>query len=120
MADNPKLKFLWKCCHALFAGLILFLSSIPPSDLQEVPHLVSDKVLHFCEYGIFGFLGAIAYLTSPGRIWYLLLFGAVFAGLDEYWQSFAGRDSDLADFGADQAGHVLGALIGFWMAKRRL
>jgi len=120
MVDKPRTKFPWRLFHALCAIAIIALSSIPLSGLREVPLLVSDKVIHFTEYGIFGFLGGLAYLETRRGLVLLLLFGAAFAGLDEFWQSFVpGRDSDLYDFWADQAGHVLGALIGYWMAKRR-
>lgn len=120
MADKPRAKFYWRFFHALCAVVILAFSSIPFTGSQEEPSLVSDKLIHFTEYGIFGFLGGLAYLETRRGLVLLLVFGAAFAGLDEFWQSFVpGRNSDLYDFWADQAGHVLGALIGFWMAKRR-
>ncbi|MFP6899676.1 MAG: VanZ family protein [Opitutales bacterium] len=119
MVDGSIPRLRWKLLHGFFGALILAVSSIPGSDLPAVTDLISDKVLHFGEYAVLGFLGGWAYLIAGRRIWVLLLFGLGFAGLDEWWQStIPGRQSDFADFLADAAGHCIGALAGAFMVKR--
>ena len=118
MAVRPPSISRWQWLHGIFGCLILVVSSIPPSGLPEATGMISDKILHFGEYAVFGFLGGWAYLGAHRRPWVLLLFGLVFAGLDEWWQSFFGRESDFYDFLADAAGHCVGVLAGSYLARR--
>jgi len=105
--------------HGLYAVLILTVSGVPGSDLPEATGLIPDKILHFFEYGLLGFLGGWAYHTDKKRIWILLLFGAIFAAFDEFWQSFVPlRESDPLDFLADVSGHVAGTLAAWFLIRR--
>ena len=109
----------WQLLHGLYAMLILAVSSMPASDLPEATGLVSDKTLHFGEYGLLGLLGGWAYLADRRRLWYLMLFGLAFGGLDEFWQSYVpGRVSDFADYLADVAGHLVGISAAAFLVKR--
>ena len=69
-----------------------------------------DKVIHFVEYGILGFLLFRAIFSSgkvsARRAVLLVIFcAAVLGALDESYQSFTERDSNIYDWFAD----VLGA-----------
>ena len=46
----------WKIGLGLYCGLVIYLSSLTPSDLPEGGFGVSDKILHFIEYAIMGVL----------------------------------------------------------------
>ncbi|MFP6854669.1 MAG: VanZ family protein [Opitutales bacterium] len=105
--------------HGLYAVLIITISGVPGSDLPEATSLVSDKVLHFGEYGLLGLLGGWAYLGKRKHLWLILLFGLAFAGLDEFRQSFVPqRESDLFDFLVDLVGHVTGVLTACFLRRR--
>ena len=119
MAEPRPFAWRWKLPHGLYAALILALSSIPGSNLPGAVSLVSDKVLHFGEYGLFGLLGFWAYLPRRGAFVWLILFGIGFAGLDETWQSqIPGRQSDFADLLTDVAGYLVGSFAGVIFVKR--
>ncbi len=120
MADKKKgHSGRWRLIHGLYACLILAVSSIPGPDLPESTGLVSDKVLHFGEYGLLGLLGGWAYLANRRRLWFLVLFGLAFGGLDELWQSYVpGRVCDFADYLADVAGYFVGISAAAFLVKR--
>ena len=119
MAEGRQFAWRWKLLHGLYGGLILALSSIPGSNLPGAVSLISDKMLHFGEYGLFGLLGVWAYLPRRGAFVWLILFGIGFAGLDETWQSqVPGRQSDFADLLADVAGYFVGSFTGTLLVKR--
>ena len=118
----------------LYAAMIITVSSIPAGQLPSKPFF-NDKVIHYTEYFIFGWLFFKAFVApSPVKIgpteearlakkgrdrierrhfgtgpaWKLsgaVAFCLLFAGFDEFVQSFApGRDSDPFDAVADAAG----------------
>jgi VanZ family protein len=85
--------------------------------------MVSDKALHFVEYGILGFLwmlgigrgrwrGSWAWMSG---VFFILLFGAS----DEWHQSFVvGREMALGDWIADGLGGIVGLSVFPLFAKR--
>jgi len=102
----------------LFYSWILFiftLSSIPGSSTPSFPG-GTDKIVHFLEYAILGFL-AIQALTLKSKI--VLLPGIVTPLLDEFYQSFTpGRYSDIKDVIADVAGYmVVIIIVSIWQKK---
>ncbi|OIP93068.1 MAG: hypothetical protein COS57_03520 [Syntrophobacterales bacterium CG03_land_8_20_14_0_80_58_14] len=95
----------------LYAGLIFSLSSLSRFP-EEVPSFFGfDKVAHFAEYYIFGWL-LYRWLSSPDRVWgrqgvllMTLLVGIGYAAGDEWHQSFVpGRDASFFDALFDAAG----------------
>ena len=87
---------------ALWAALILVLTSIPspPDAPGGIPHL--DKVVHFVLYGGLGWLAARAVGTSTPRALALVVLAiAMFAGVDEWHQQFFARDPSIADWIAE-------------------
>lgn len=100
---------------ALWAALILVLTSIPtpPQAPGGIPHL--DKVVHFALYAGLGWLVARALRTRrPRPLASALLAIALFAGFDEWHQRFFGRDPGFPDWIAD----VIGASAGVMAASR--
>ena len=98
----------------LWAGVILFVTSIPGS---LVPHQFSpyDKLVHFSVYGLFGaLLGRdLSYVTGRWRAALLaIVISVAFGAADEWHQGFIpGRATDLADWRADSIGAAGGALL---------
>ena len=100
---------------ALWAALIVVLTSIPspPDAPGGIPHL--DKVVHLVLYAGLGWLAARAVGTrNPRALALVVLAIAVFAGVDEWHQQFFARDPSIADWIAD----VLGASAGTLVALR--
>ena len=100
---------------ALWAALIVVLTSIPspPDAPGGIPHL--DKVVHLVLYAGLGWLAARAVGTrNPRALALVVLAIAVFAGVDEWHQQFLVRDADLIDWIAD----TVGASFGIAAASR--
>ena len=95
----------WKFVFLLYCGLILYVSSLAPKELPEGPSVVSDKVLHLLEYGLWGILCWGAFVKRRGI-------------LDECWQDWLGRkrSADVWDAAADALGSFLGVAVAllFW------
>lgn len=97
----------------LYCGLIFYLSSSPlPESVSQLP--VSDKVLHFLEYGLLSSLFFYSLRRSSPRrgiratAVLSILFASLYGASDEIHQYFVpGRDSSIADVLAD----VFGAIV---------
>ncbi len=100
-----------------YAALIFFLSSLPSSAVPNLGITFGDRILHFCEYSVFGYFVALAVMRSPGKInWknvlIVMVIGSLYAASDEYHQSFVeGRFSEVSDFLADSTGVILGLVV---------
>jgi VanZ family protein len=93
------------------AAAILFISSIPNLAGPGNSIFGFDKVMHIAEYSLFSWLvlRSLSRFKPDGMtttvLFVIVLVVAIFAGLDEYLQSFVpGRDSTVADFAADLIG----------------
>jgi len=100
----------------VYAGLIFFLSSLSQFP-ETVPSFFGfDKVVHFVEYYIFGWL-LYRWLSSPDWVWgrrgvllMTLLVGIGYAVGDEWHQSFVPvRDASFFDVLLDAAGIAVAA-----------
>jgi VanZ family protein len=100
---------------AMWAALILVLTSIPspPGAPGGIPHL--DKVVHFVLYAGQGWLVTRALRTRrPTTLAIALISIALFAAADEWHQRFFRRDPAALDWIAD----VIGAATGVFAASR--
>lgn len=89
----------------LFALAILTASSIPGKSLPSLIVLSPDKLIHMAEYSVLGYL---AYKSFESVSLILIICALIFAGLDEYWQSFIpGRFPSIYDIIADIIGFLL-------------
>jgi len=101
-----------------WAAVVFAVSSIPDLQTRVAGLEIRDKLAHFGEFFIFGWLVARSFDGSgwpTGRhlIWSLLC-GAVLAALDELYQGFVpGREQDILDFLAD----VGGVLAGWYFSR---
>jgi len=123
----------------IYIAIIIALSSIPSSSLPDIEVFSFDKIVHFFEYGIFAVILFRAFIHSssinPKMSFILVILSVAAMGvLDESYQRFTGRDSDLLDWLADVSGATTGALVclllnrklknhknrkwwNFWLAK---
>jgi len=93
--------------------VIFYMSSLSKPITYELPH-GTDKLLHFIEYAVLGFLMSYS-LKKSGVKRYILrgwLFAALYALTDETHQAFVPmRDASVLDFGADSIGGIIGSFI---------
>ncbi|NOZ73908.1 MAG: VanZ family protein [FCB group bacterium] len=115
----------WKTLRSpsiLFWGyciLILIGSSIPATSMPKLEVLTFDKVIHFSEYTVFGWLYLRFYQESRvSKKWKLLILVPIlFPLLDETWQQFIpGRDSSIFDSIADWIGIAFGYGLGYFLS----
>jgi VanZ family protein len=107
----------------VYWGAIFAATHMPPVHLPtRVPY--NDKLAHFTAYaGLAFWLTLALYLLRPFRWrWPLVavVIAAVYGMLDEFTQSFVGRDMDVKDWVADVLGALVGAvagLIGFLLLR---
>lgn len=105
-------------------GAILTATSLPNSVIPDVGFRFADKGLHFTMYGGLGLLIARAMHNPPRttRIRVVVaafLFVVAIGALDEWHQTFIrGRSMELADWVADSAGGLTGALL--WVTGSRI
>lgn len=111
----------------LYAGLIFFGSSIsnPPEAISSLLKDISDKVLHFSEYALFGALiyRAARHGAGPWMAQHAVLAamaGAALYGVsDETHQLFVPfRQADMLDVLADTMGGTVGAWGWRWIERR--
>lgn len=109
----------------LWMGLIFYASSLSGEEMPkfEIPYI--DKLFHFVEYLILGFLLARAsfHSSSVPRYKYIFLAAVAVAALygasDEFHQRFvSGRSCDIFDLFSDVIGSAVGA--GLSLYKERI
>lgn len=102
----------------VWCGFIFALSSIPT--LPKVGFIWWDFILkksaHILEYAVLFYLLSRALRGRKNAFWISLVFGLVYAVLDEFHQSFVpGRSSRVYDVGFDLAG----MLSVFWYIRQK-
>ncbi len=108
----------------LWAAVIFAVSSIPDLSAPELGIKFGDKIIHFFEYFILGFLTAYAVSKQTERIWMVFIISAAVSGvygiLDEIHQLFVpGRSTEGFDMLADVLGSILAAAIYVWWMEKR-
>ena len=100
-----------------WAALIFTASSIPSNSIPSLVLKVSDLLIHFTVYTVFGSLLALAFAESTNRfsrrmILIVCCIGILYGASDEFHQSFVqGRLATVSDFLADSAGIVFGLAL---------
>ena len=109
----------YRVLFALYALLILMLSSTPSSELPKSWLLQYDKVIHFFEYFIFGMLAIKSIPTVSMRtVLVLIPAGLLFGLMDEYLQSFiSGRFSSGLDVLSDTLGFAVGLILVYTVSN---
>jgi VanZ family protein len=107
---------------------MIVVSSLPSLSAPSLPLIpAQDKVFHFSEYAVLGFLGlrsawAMGFPLSSKTFLRVGAAGLLFALLDELHQyPLPGRDASVFDFLADGAGMVFGiylyTVVRRWSAR---
>ncbi len=118
MSKSKEFLRLWLPVIA-YAVLIFWISSLeqPFGIKYEIGYL--DKLLHFLEYSVFGFLLVRAIygsdIKTSGKIAILIAFliGSLYGITDELHQSVVpGRFASMSDFIFDSLGSFFGAVMG--------
>ena len=111
----------------LWAILIFVLSSMPRLSPPLIEVEFADKIYHFLEYLIFGFLSARLFLSmsSQGRerqaVLISIALGIFLGGTDEIHQVLIiSRKASFMDFLADVAGVLSASILVWWRLKRRM
>ena len=101
--------------------LILIMSLIPGKSLQSVEILSQDKILHFIEYSMLGFLGFKAFSNVKNSALLVIFFGTSFGCLNEVIQIFIpGRTPSLYDSLANLLGVSCGTIYSSFNKKNIL
>jgi len=99
---------------------ILSISALPSKAIPDIGFQHTDKIAHFLEYSILGFLAVKSF--SPRKLVGLICvisFGMMFGAFDEWWQSFiSDRCTSVADFIADTAGMLIGSILSYRSSYR--
>jgi len=123
-ADSGRKKIKWSLVVA-YAILIFFLSSLSNPSPVPIPDIfMADKLIHFIEYAIFGFLLFSALyegMAVKKAVFLSVIMAAIYGATDEFHQYFvAHRDSDLFDLVADSLGGIAGTVTGVLLKGGRL
>ena len=118
-ADRAARFLVWQGPAVLYALVIFFMSSLPGSEIPDMPFRFGDKLVHSLEFGLFGMFLYRAFRftrphgrhpTNPFRM--TLAFGFMYAALDEFHQLFVpGRFCSAGDFLFDCIGLALIAAV---------
>lgn len=107
----------------LWAAGILVVTTVPIPTGVEPGELPLDKIVHAAMYSGLGWTVARAlHMTgrsTGGALVVAVLAAGAFAGLDEWHQTWVGRNPELADWIADAMGLVLGLGLFMWRRGRR-
>lgn len=110
----------------IFAAVVIALSSLPGPSLPDLGGFSLDKVLHFSQYAVLGYLVTRGW--GPGRdpgssstgSWLLGILLLCFAALDEFHQKWIpGRSVELLDWLADACGVTTSFFIAIWVNRHR-
>lgn len=110
----------------LYAGLIFLVSSISTLPSKVPFFTFRDKVVHFLEYLVFGYLlwhSATRWkIAGLMKLILLTLFlGMIYAGSDEIHQYYVpGRDGNVYDWIADVIGLAVGLVTAYIFMSRRM
>ncbi len=106
---------------AIVYALVIFIaSSVPGSEIPPLGFSLSDKLIHFIEFGIMGILLYRAFTLMPYPYLLTVTAGALYAASDEFHQLFVpGRFCDVWDFAADVTGLALFGGIYVFFVRRR-
>jgi VanZ family protein len=111
----------------VYAAAIFYFSSLSKPD-EELPTFVrdlSDKLLHFVEYGILGGLWYRAFRWASGpriatsAVLLAVMAGSIYGMTDEVHQAFVPmRETSVLDWIADTVGSLIGARGLSWIEQR--
>ncbi len=116
-SDEHRKTIAWYITALLYTIILVFFTTLPQITPPDLGFTLSDKVLHFGAYLLFGLFWykvfALGYKGGKASI-YLILFvyGSLFGFLDEYHQYFVpNRRMEAGDIAADILGISVAIII---------
>ena len=105
----------------IYMVLILSISAIPTNTIPALGFRHADKVAHFFEYSILGFLAVQSFKPLNGyHLFYIIFSGFIFGAFDEWWQSFiSDRCTSLFDLLADNVGMLVGSIVFYKLSTKQ-
>ena len=112
----------WQLVLAIYWLALFVATHLPKTQTLGTANQL-DKLVHAAAFAGLALLLATTWQLSAGRLighhlraaWIVLV---CYAALDEWTQTFAGRDASLADWLADAAGAALGLALFAWLNRR--
>ena len=104
---------VYKIFLGIYMILILSVSAIPTNSLPVLGFQHADKIAHFLEYSLLGFLAVQSFNPRNKYNLFCVIFsGFIFGVFDEWWQSFiSDRCTSLFDLLADNFGMMMSSII---------
>ena len=104
---------VYRIILGIYMVLILSISAIPANSIPDLGFQHADKVAHFAEYAILGFLAVQSFKPLNGyHLFYIIFSGFIFGAFDEWWQSFiSDRCTSLFDLLSDNFGMLLSSIF---------
>ena len=104
---------VYRIILGIYMVLILSISAIPVNSIPDLGFRHADKVAHFSEYAILGFLAVQSFKPLNGyNLFYIIFSGFIFGAFDEWWQSFiSDRCTSLFDLLSDNFGMLISSII---------
>jgi VanZ family protein len=113
-SGRKKMKWSLVTAYAIFIFILSSLSNPSPVPISDI--FMVDKLAHFIEYAIFGFLLFAALyegMATKKAAFFSVVMAVIYGATDEFHQYFvADRNSDLFDLLADSLGGVAGTAAG--------
>jgi len=113
---------LWQLALVAY-WLAIFVGTHVPGDFLPEPSDGWDKVVHFSAYAALAVLVATTWQLAAGQLMFRHLRAAwiviaIYGALDEWTQSFVGRDASVYDWLFDIAGAATGLALFVWLRER--
>jgi|TARA_Y100000294_G_scaffold169719_1_gene181182 VanZ family protein len=112
---------VYRVLLSFYIVLILSISAIPTNSILDLGFLHADKIAHFIEYSILGFL-AVQSFNPLNRInlFCIIFSGFIFGVFDEWWQSFVSdRCTSIFDLLADNLGMLVSSIYFYKSPKHK-
>ena len=112
---------VYRIILGIYMVLILCISAIPTNSIPDLGFQHADKVAHFFEYAILGFLAVQSFKPLNGyQLFYIIFSGIIFGAFDEWWQSFiSDRCTCLFDLIADNFGMLISSIIFYKLSTKQ-
>ena len=112
---------VYRIILGIYMVLILSISAIPVNSIPDLGFQHADKVAHFSEYAILGFLAVQSFKPLNGyQFFYIIFSGFIFGAFDEWWQSFiSDRCTSLYDLSADIFGILVSSIISYKLSTKQ-
>ena len=112
---------VYRIILGIYMVLILSISAIPANSIPDIGFQHADKVAHFSEYAILGFLAVQSFKPlNRYHLFYTIFSGFIFGAFDEWWQSFiSDRCTSLYDLSADFIGILVSSIISYKLSTKQ-